>query len=103
MDIIIFTLGPLGPEGIVVTRAVRPSVCLSVRPSVWGFPLDNVLCFQSIHFLHYMTIHMGSLKKPIHLQANRHIIGPLVAQKQSISAFSDRFRMISRIGINQWL
>ena len=30
----VFTLGLLGPEGIVVTRAVCPSVCLSASVSV---------------------------------------------------------------------
>ena len=26
-----------------------------------GFPDDNVLCFQPIHFLFYRSIYMGSL------------------------------------------
>jgi len=46
-----------------------------------GFPLENVLFFQSIHFSHHLTINTDSLKKPIDLQANRCITGPLVDQK----------------------
>ena len=69
---VLFYPRPLGPEGIVITRAV----CLSVCP-YGGFPDDNI-CFEPIHFLFYMSIYMGSLWKPIDFGGVSIIINPVM-------------------------